>query len=888
MGKAGKAVEAQRPATARSGAPQSRKGSGIGPKEELPEELWPFPAPKLTELGQFQGTHAERLLWGTYRPGFYFGMRMRVPRSVVVGLMWLDPSKSFLDSIRHEAQQSDGLERSGWLQHDGETFGVQELLDGGLALTTSWAKRLCEGCGQGGDWGARVMADVRAAGGGPDQAAEQPQAAPARVTLFVYVATEDDSALQLDPAAVAAALERPAAAGEPRPAARGRHAALGPWALYLSPGADPSSPRPTRVSYWGARAAHTHNLTQGVKDAILHHYYQQHAQGVQDKVLTLPNEAARRPSLAVFQIDTLTPAALDVSFLSGPGSGGRGDGSGGAGGGARAAAPRHAAVAGRGLDQLLERRAAAFERRFADTFGPALRKGGGDGAQQPGQEGELPEGTAEVAKAALANMLGGMGYWHGSSLVRLPQPPPGAPRRRRQGQQQAGQQGGQEQPEAAELWPAPLYSAVPSRSFFPRGFLWDEGFHQLLIRRRAAAPAPLPASSSPCVAGGRKARCAVGVPSEFVVQSPSAANPPTFFLVLADMSRQVVAATQAAQASGGSGSTVWDETTRADAEFLVAAWPRLVTWYRWFNTSQAGQEPGAYRWRGRVADSSRELNPKTLTSGLDDYPRASHPTGKGGQGRHDERHVDLRCWMALASRALATIGSNLGLPQEEVALFEETALRLESLEELNRLHWDAESGQYRDWGLHTEGASLQQEQFTRPDGSVQLGEWRRVVNEAPARRLVPQFGYVSLFPLLMRLLPAGSAELGRQLELLRDPGLLWTPYGLRSLAASASLYQARNTEHDPPYWRGAIWINVNLMAVQARALRHYAAQPGPHQGAAAELHAALREALLSNLVGQYQSSGFLWEQYDDASGAGKGSHPFTGWTGLLALLAAAD
>jgi mannosyl-oligosaccharide glucosidase len=72
----------------------------------------------------------------------------------------------------------------------------------------------------------------------------------------------------------------------------------------------------------------------------------------------------------------------------------------------------------------------------------------------------------------------------------------------------------------------------------------------------------------------------------------------------------------------------------------------------------------------------------------------------------------------------------------------------------------------------------------------------------------------------------------------------------------------------------------------SQGLRHYSATAGPHQAAAASLHEELRSSLVRNLVEQYNSSGYLWEQYDDTTGAGKGSHPFTGWTALLALLAA--
>ena len=69
--------------------------------------------------------------------------------------------------------------------------------------------------------------------------------------------------------------------------------------------------------------------------------------------------------------------------------------------------------------------------------------------------------VTSVTAHALSALLGSMGFFYGSSTIS-----PSTPQAAR------GYA-------AARTPPAALLAVVPSRPFFPRGFLWDEGFHQV-------------------------------------------------------------------------------------------------------------------------------------------------------------------------------------------------------------------------------------------------------------------------------------------------------------------------------------------------------------------------------------------------------------------------
>lgn len=112
---------------------------------------------------------------------------------------------------------------------------------------------------------------------------------------------------------------------------------------------------------------------------------------------------------------------------------------------------------GDSLTKLIQDKEAAFDAEFDAKFP----------LQPSAAEACDMHPMSEVAKAALSNLLGSMGFFYGASRVQLPGVKPKA----------------QTLNNVVEYWRDELFTATPSRSFFPRGFLWDEGFHQSLIQR---------------------------------------------------------------------------------------------------------------------------------------------------------------------------------------------------------------------------------------------------------------------------------------------------------------------------------------------------------------------------------------------------------------------
>ena len=117
------------------------------------------------------------------------------------------------------------------------------------------------------------------------------------------------------------------------------------------------------------------------------------------------------------------------------------------------------------LGTMFARTTDSFSERFSSLFTPKAPFAGSK--------------YLSFAKSMFSNLIGGIGYFHGDEIVDRSYAPEYEEENEGFWQETADARG---RVGAVRLeGPAELFTCIPSRPFFPRGFLWDEGFHLIPV-----------------------------------------------------------------------------------------------------------------------------------------------------------------------------------------------------------------------------------------------------------------------------------------------------------------------------------------------------------------------------------------------------------------------
>ncbi|KAL0141009.1 mannosyl-oligosaccharide glucosidase CWH41/GLS1 [Mucor lusitanicus] len=773
------------------------------------------------------GASNSSLLWGTYRPNLYFGTRPRIPESVMTGLMWFDASDfQGFQRVRHACDQNDGIAGYGYHKHDGREFASQEINDkpSNIKLTTDFIK--VPGAGKhGGDWGVRIR-------GTPMSNHADPT-----ISVMFYIGIEGAGGIDIMSKLSKKGLQSPISLEGDTPELGDFEIQIvdGPLNTYPSEGINQDL---SLTQWWGREVPQgqvwrskdivMESIIMGARERLGNDpANQQEAMAKPFKFFTLTNELSEQEgevaNFYVFQKVFKGEFQFDVLFRS---------------------QSSDEALSSESLGANLIKKENEFNARFEKTF--HLKEKGFSNSQ------------VEFAQYLLSNMLGGIGYFHGSSVIDRSHPPM---------QDEEDFKGEPIRPELSP--PQSLFTATPSRPFFPRGFYWDEGFHQLLIGEwdNDLSLDIIKHWTNMIDENGWVAREQIlgeearsKVPTEFQTQFHHYANPPTLYLSIKryidrlekhQLDRSILNVPDSQMKMGTLDDTEvlrnlhLDNPELAD-QWLKSIYPKLRQNWLWFRATQHGhldrfgrEAPNneAYRWRGRTPNH-------TLTSGLDDYPRGEPSVG--------ELHLDLHSWMAFGTGLLKDIAAKLG-PDYANDKDEYIKVQQDMLTNLDVLHWNEEENMYCDQALQ---------------------------DNKPVH--ICHKGYLSLFPMTLGLLPADSPKLGAILDIIEKEDELWSPYGLRSLSASDPIFGTGEN-----YWRGPIWININYLTLQS-LYKNYMHVPGPYQDRAQKIYTKLRDNLIRNVYKNYKQTGYVWEQYSESEGKGLHSHPFTGWTSLILLIMAEE
>ncbi|AOA61544.1 Processing alpha glucosidase I [Komagataella phaffii CBS 7435] len=769
------------------------------------------PSDELSLPEAFQKISDQSLLWGPYRSNLYVGIKPKIPHSFLSGLMWFnadDPEG--IVKLRHSCEQDPEIQSFGWVKYDARVGGRHIIKDRGckVLIKSDFVKT------SDGNWALKIT-------GVPKKGQEN-----VKTSLIFYAGTEEDQDNML---MFAGNKDEFGNVNNDLTRLTGVSKVLGgAFELLVEDGPSNRYPSATVLAAPDLDPSLTHHLSLHVPD--------EHLWQAKEVFISLLQESVGKiredPSLNVSEIpvDQLTTLRninnfegnlhfiqktfqgkfeLNIIFNLED-------------------APEK--LSSSNIDSYVDRALTHFDEKFSSQL-----------------QFQAPFHTKEYlnfGKEFLSNLAGGIGYFYGEQLVdrnafvdddsfdnvKLVGKPEG---------------------------PSELFTSVPSRPFFPRGFYWDEGFHLLSILDYDSDLALEILKSWFALIDddgwiareqilGPEARSRV--PAEFQVQNPNIANPPTLMLVFAKLLNMAHDSPKSEddfvsiQDLSENMGHVHLDNPEILVDYAEDIYPRLKKHFEWFATTQKGETLGLsreskypnqlYRWIGRTKDLC-------LPSGLDDYPRASEPDS-------GELNIDLLSWMGLMSRSMKSIAKLLN-KADDVHYFE--TIEQGVLYNLDQIHWSEEEKSYCD--------------ITVDDDDNDVFECHK--------------GYVTLLPFALKLIPEDSERLIHVLQDLRDPDICWSQFGIRSLSKSHPLFHSGED-----YWRGNIWLNINYLILDA--LKHYAESSGALPDVkemAKPIYKELREILVTNVYNEFKRTGYAWEQYNEATGKGQRTRHFLGWTSLV-------
>ena len=490
------------------------------------------------------------------------------------------------------------------------------------------------------------------------------------------------------------------------------------------------------------------------------------------------------------------------------------------------------------------------------------------------------ESLQQMSKEALSNILGGIGYYFGNI--------------------KESDNGDDTQSEKG------LFTASPCRSYFARGFLWDEGFHQLIISKwdielsldmvntwldTMDKEGWIPREQ---IRGNEAEN---QVPSEFINQDRLIATllfPIKIFINNYKYFKDT------------------NDKNYGLKELLIKFYKKLKLWLNWFENTQRSpmfKKKGdkykyIYQWNKR--DGSHNF-----PSGFDDLPRGMTPND-------EENHLDLNIWLLELEKTLHLLSTFFD--KENINFYEKNILERKKnikdklfSKELNMYSdylgpqfkrisinkyprkvfpylWrndnqcgenvknpigtKAECNPYSDSPCCSEfgwcGSTSNHCNCEKCSRSLKLEERREYKNKENTYN--PHIGYINLFPLFFG--DFGKEELGDLFKYLNNKNEFMSDYGIRSLVKNDLLY---HTGDD--YWRGKIWIQINYLTLSG-LYKYYKEKDKD----AEKIYDKVRSGTIKAIYNSWVKTHTFYENYDDISGKGVMNNPFNGWTSTILLI----